>query len=261
MAAKDKIVHISKKTGRGKKKKLSVWKKLLIVLLVLFVFMSIFLIAYFMNHITTVEVEGNSFYTEDEIKEMVMSSELEHNAWYLYWEYQYSSDPPKFPFIDKIEVELLGRGHVRLCVYEKSIVGYVEYLGGYMYFDKDGTVVESSSKEMEHVPKIIGLQFDSIVLYEKLPVERDEVFHAILNLTKELKKNDIMPEKIQYNSNLEATLYFGEARVLLGSDSGLNEKITRLKALVPKLEGKSGILHMEEVDEDNKNIVFKSDGS
>lgn len=243
---------------KEKKKSSHIGKKLLIAGGVLGTLLAVFLAAFYMNQITKVEIEGNYFFSEEEIKNMVMDGELEHNAWYLYWKYNYK-EAPQFPFIDKIEIELTGRGQVQIHVYEKSIVGYVEYLGSYMYFDKDGTVVESSAKEMNYVPKITGLKYDSITLYEKLPVKDKKVFRAILELTKELKKNDIMPDRIQYNDDMEATLYFGNARVMLGDDSSQNEKITRLKALVPELEGRSGVLHMEEVDEDNKNIVFKQD--
>lgn len=248
----------AERTKKDKKDTSSVWKKLVVIVWIFIVIAVVLCIAYFMNHITSVEIDGNSFYTEEEIKEMVISSELEQNAWYLYWEYHYS-DAPEFPFIDKIEVELAGRGKVKLHIYEKSIVGYVEYLGNCMYFDKDGTVVESSVKAMEGVPKITGLQFDSIVLYKKLPVEKQDIFSYILTLTKELKKNEIVPDKIQFNEELEATLYFGQAKVALGIDENQNEKIARLKSLLPQLEGKSGILHMEEVEEDDKTIVFKQD--
>lgn len=245
--------------ARGQKGEHSSVGKIVLSILFVFVVLVVCLgVAYFMNHITNVQIEGNSFYTEEEIQEMIMDGELEHNALYLYWKYNYS-ELPSIPFIDKIEVELVKRGSVKIRVYEKSIVGYVEYLGSCMYFDKDGTVVESSAQVMEAVPKIIGLQFDRIALYEKLPVEKDEVFKYILNLTKELKKNEILPDKIQFNDELEATLYFGQAEVLLGRDENQNEKITRLKALIPELEGKNGTLHMEEVDEDNKNIIFRND--
>lgn len=244
--------------ARQKKENLKMpfWKKLAVAMGILLAAAAAVCIAFYMNHITSVKIDGNNFYTDEEIEEMILDSKLEHNAWYLYWEYQYA-EPPEFPFIDKIEVELAGRGKVKIHIYEKSIVGYVEYLGNYMYFDKDGTVVESSAREMKDVPKITGLQYDSIVLYEKLPVEKQEVFSYILTLTMELKKNEIVPDKIQFNDEIEATLYFGQAKVLLGNDKNQNEKIARLKSLIPKLEGKSGVLHMEEIEEDDKAIVFK----
>lgn len=237
---------------------MSVLSKILILICILLVLVIALAVIYFMNHITEAQVEGNSFYSEEEVKNLVMDGELEHNAWYLYAKYNYA-EPPVIPFIDKIEVEVTGRGKVKIHVYEKSIIGCVEYLGSYMYFDKDGVVVESSAQEMPDIPKVIGLEFDTITLYEKLPVKKDEVFSYTLNLTKELKKNGIMPDKIQFSEEMEATLHFGEAKVFLGKDENQNEKITTLKSVVSQLEGKSGTLHMEEVDEENKNIIFKTD--
>lgn len=241
-----------------KKKKSSGLKKFVIILFVLFFLVAGFAVAYFMNHITKMEITGNSFYTEEEIEEMIFDGDLQYNAWYLYWKYHYAT-PPQFPFIDKIEIELKGRGDVKIRVYEKSIVGYVDYLGTYMYFDKDGTVVESSTEIMEGIPRITGLQFDAIVLSEKLPVEKEKVFQYILNLTKELKKNEILPDKIYFNDAMEATLYFDKARVALGTDDNQNEKIARLKSIIPELSGKTGVLHMEEVNEENKNIIFEEE--
>lgn len=238
------------------KKKSTIWKKLLVIAGILLFLAAGLLIAYMMNHITKVEVEGNSFYTEEEIRNLVISGELEQNAWYLYWKYKYS-EPPDIAFVDKTEVELTGRGSVKIIIYEKRITGCVEYLGSYMYFDKDGTVVESSGVKMPDIPLIIGLKYDRIALYEKIQVSKDEVFQYILNLTKELKKNEIMPDKISFDHTMQAVLYFGQTKVMLGTEENQNEKITRLKALIGELEGKSGTLHMEEVDEDNKNIIFQ----
>lgn len=245
---------------KRKKQKTSAARKCLTALGIVLVLAAGLGVAYLLNQVQQVHVEGNSFYTAEEIRSMMIGSELENNCWYLYWKYKYS-EPPQFPFIDKIEVELADRGELNVHVYEKNIVGYVEYLGNCMYFDKDGVVVESSAREMKQVPKISGLRFDSISLQEKLPVGNDNVFSYILNLTKELKKNEITPDKIQFNDALEATLYFGQARVTLGGEENQSEKIARLKAIAPELEGRSGVLCMEEVNENNKNIIFKIDGN
>lgn len=246
-------------SGKKKKGKMPFLNKLLIIVSVMLVLVIGLVIVYFMNQITEVAVEGNSYYTKEQIEEIIIDGELERNAWYLYAKYNYF-DTPQIPFVDKIEVEVTGRGSVRITVYEKAAIAYVEYLGSFMYFDKDGIVVESTAEQRTDIPKIIGLEFDSIVLHEKLPVEKAEVFDYILNLTKELKKNDIMPDKIQFNDEMEATLHFDKARVFLGKDENQNEKITRLKSVIEQLKGKSGVLHMEEVDEEHKNLIFKTDG-
>ena len=139
---------------------------------------------------------------------------------------------------------------------EKTVVGYVEHLGYYLYFDKDGTVVESSTEQLEGVPMVSGIPLDTIVLYKPLPVENDEIFKSLLNLTQLMEKYDVQPDNIRFNNELEITLYFGEAKVLLGEKNPSDDKIFKLNNLLPELDGLEGTLHLENYDESMKNITF-----
>lgn len=227
----------------------------------------IFLMGLFLvNQIKTVEVEGNEYYTEDEIKNLIINGTLEKNALYLYCKYNYGAKE-ELPFIDTVEVAMTGIGKVKITVYEKGITGMVEYLDNDIYFDKDGILVESIKssslsdgtvpENIKSVPQITGLDFDNLVLGEKLPVDDDKVFDAILTLTQMLKKNNLAPDKIHFGKDLNITLTFGEAKVQLGTDENLAEKIIRLSALVDELKDRRGIFHMENFNEDTKTIIFE----
>lgn len=225
----------------------------LVLVLVLAGFLAITLF-----RIRETEVVGNSYYTEEEIREMVITDKYTSNSLYLYFKYHYL-DPDPIPFVDKIEVSLLGPGKVRLRVYEKSVVGYVSYMGANLYFDKDGVVVESSSEVTEGIPCISGLEFNSLTLYQKLSVSDDSIFQRILNITQLVKKYELSPDRIEFGANLELTLYFGQVRVALGNSGSLEEKVGRLHDLYPELEGRTGIFHMENYTENSKFISFEKD--
>jgi cell division protein FtsQ len=205
-----------------------------------------------------IAVTGNERYTEEEIEKLVFDNRYCYNSLYLYWKYNYKKDY-SIPFIDTIEVEMSAGNKVKINIYEKSIVGYIEYLGSYMYFDKDGIVVESSSEAVEGVPLITGLKFDHIVLYKQLAMEDTAVFNTIVSVTQLLAKYEITPDKIYFNSSYEMTLYFADARVYLGKDNETEEKIIRLKSILPDLEGLSGVLHMEDYQEGVSNFTFEKD--
>ena len=209
--------------------------------------------------IRDVEVTGNSFYTEEEIRDRVITDRYTSNSLYLYLKYKYFNTE-EIPFVDKIEVTLLGPGKVRIRVYEKSIVGYVAYMGSNFYFDQDGVVVECSSEMKEGVPCISGLKFSSLALYQKLAVEDDSIFDRILTITQLVKKYELSPDRIEFSDDLSLTLYFDQVRVALGNSGSLEEKIGRLYDLFPDLEGRSGIFHMENYTEDSKFISFEQDG-
>ncbi|PXV89524.1 cell division protein FtsQ [Lachnotalea glycerini] len=205
-----------------------------------------------------ITITGNEHYTEEEIKKLIFSNRYCYNSLYLYWKYNYRNDY-LIPFIDTIEVEMISGNEVKINVYEKSLVGYIEYLGSCMYFDKDGIVVESSSEAVDKVPLVTGLKFDHIILYQKLPVEEKSVFNTIVSVTQLLSKYEITPDKVYFNSNYEMTFYFADARVYLGKDKDTEEKIIRLKSILPDLEGLSGVLHMEDYQEGVSNITFEKD--
>ena len=208
--------------------------------------------------IREIEVTGNSHYTSQEIIDRVVTDSYTSNSLYLYFKYQYL-DTEEIPFVDKIEVSLLSPGKVGLRVYEKSIVGYVSYMGTNLYFDKDGIVVESSSEVTEGIPCISGLKFDSLALYQKLNVADDSIFSRILDITQLVKKYELSPDRIEFGAGQSLTLYFDNMRVALGNSGSLDEKVGRLYELYPDLEGRSGVFHMENYTEDSKFISFEQD--
>lgn len=208
--------------------------------------------------ITKVTVNGNSHYTEEEIKNIVFENKYDYNSIVLFFKY-HNKTLEDIPFIEQMDVEIADSDYVRITVYEKTVAGYVEYLGHYMYFDKDGIVVESSNEIIDGVPFVTGLKFDHVVLHKQLPTKKKDVFLTILNITQLLNKYDIKTDRIAFNSSSDITLYFGNARVLLGTDDFIDEKINEMHLLLPKLTGYSGTLHMENYTGEESNFSFDMD--
>ena len=67
---------------------------------------------------------------------------------------------------------------------------------------------------------------------------------------------DICPDSVEFDANLNITLHYGSVDVLIGEDDLLEEKMARVAAILPSLEGKSGTLHLESYSSDTENIVF-----
>lgn len=233
-------------------------RKLILVLIFVILLLALVITLISIFSIKKIEILGNEHYTEEEIKELIFDNRYCYNSLYLYWKYNYKKDY-SIPFVDTIEVNMVSGNEVKINVYEKSLVGYIEYLGSYMYFDKDGIVVESSSETVTGIPLITGLKFDHILLHKELEVEDKSVFNTIVSATQLLAKYEITPDKIYFSSSYEMTLYFDNARVYLGKDDETEEKIIRLRSILPDLEGLSGILHMENYQDGISNITFEKD--
>jgi cell division protein FtsQ len=206
--------------------------------------------------VTNIYVDGNTHYSDEEIVEMVMTGRLSHNSAYLAIKYRDKSITD-IPFIEKMDITILSPDTIRINVYEKAIAGYIEYLGRYMYFDREGIIVESSKTSLNDVPKVMGLDFNYVVMYEKLPVENEEVFEEILDITQLLSKYDLEAEKILFDSEYNVYLYFGDVEVSIGTDENIDEKIINLQYILPKLEGKKGILNMQEYSDSTDNVTFE----
>ena len=205
--------------------------------------------------IQNITVTGNEKYTEEELVNLVFPDQASRSTVFCYlWEHFGKHE--KIPFVEDYRLVLKGLTTAEIIVYEKSVVGYVSYMSSYMYFDKDGIIVESASKQLPGIPWITGLKFGHIVLYQKLPVESDRIFEEILNLTQILSIYGLSVDKIQYNSLGEANLYMGDIEVILGSNDGLNGKIAELRDMLPQLEGRSGTLYLDNYDETKTNPMY-----
>ncbi|MDE6994255.1 MAG: FtsQ-type POTRA domain-containing protein, partial [Lachnospiraceae bacterium] len=217
----DDIKPESGKSGQKEKVRFDKTKRRMILSAVLLSILT-FLIAayiYIINNytVTTVHVEGNIHYTNEEIMEMVMGGIYGDNSLILSLRYR-DKGIENIPFIEMMDVNIEAKDTIRITVYEKALAGYVAYLGRYVYFDKDGIVVETSMEKTEGVPQVTGLKFDYVVLHETLPVEKPEVFAEILNITQQLDKYSMSADKIYFDSDYQITLLFGDARVALGND-------------------------------------------
>ena len=208
--------------------------------------------------VKNVYIEGNTYYTDEEIKNMVMSGPLGNNSLYLSYQYKNKSID-NVPFIDSIEVSVIEKDTIKIQVHEKSLAGYIEFMDSFMYFDKDGYIVETSNVKIMDVPWIVGLEFGYVELGKKIAVEDDSVFARIMELKNLLKEYEIRADKIYFRSDLEIILFFEDVRVMLGDGSYLQEKIMVLPELLPKLSGQIGALRMENYRESGDSIVFESD--
>ena len=110
---------------------------------------------------------------------MVTKGSLGHNSLYLSVKYR-KKGVENIPFVDVMDVQILSPDTIKIVVYEKALAGYVRYMDTYMYFDKDGYVVECSDVKTQGIPQITGLKFGYMVLGERLPIEDEGCFTNII---------------------------------------------------------------------------------
>ena len=238
---------IKEERRRKKRRKIGLYILLILILL----------IAAGVFTVENVVVEGNELYSSTQIENMVLNDEYSWNSLYVDLKYRFV-DIGEVPFVDTMEVSLDNPHTVHIKVYEKGMLGYlyINSIGQNAYFDKDGFVVETSTEVIDGVPKITGISCEEVVLYEKLQLENSDILRDLLNLTQTLKKYNLLPDEIQYDSNMEPVLYYGTIQVKIGSEDNLSQKVVRLSIILPQLDGLSGTLHLETWTPETTDIIW-----
>jgi len=263
----DRIEKKSKKKNKNKKKakvnkktdfreiKPAIWPYLITTIIIGIVVLAVILILKYCK-VTTIFVDGNVHYSDDEIAAMVMDGKLGDNSVYLSIKYR-NKEIKDVPFVETMSVSIESADTIRITVYEKTLAGYVEYLDRYLYFDREGTVVESSQAKTIGVPLVTGISFSHAVLYEPLPVENINVFEEVLDVTQLMNKYELSVDRIHFTPNYELILYFNDIEVDIGNDDFIDEKVMVLPDILGKLSGKSGVIDLTEY-ESGDPITFQN---
>lgn len=201
-----------------------------------------------------IEVKGNNYCTDRQIRDMVQNDKYSVNALYIFAKYM-SGKGEVLPCLDSAKVTLKAPWHVKVEVREKTIVGCMAEEKENIFFDKEGLVVYKSSETMEGLPLVEGLEVKNTKLYQQMKSEDSDVFEEILEASQELKKYEIMPEKIVCKDG-NIYLYIENVCVSLGNTVSA-EKIAQITPIMEKLGRKKGTLHMENYSDNRETITFE----
>lgn len=203
--------------------------------------------------VDSVQVRGTTHYSDEEVKKMVLRGPLASNSVLAPMIYS-TTDTDDVAFVDAFKVTQINRYTICISVKEKKPVGCIHYLDSYVFFDRNGIFVEGSKTRDESVPYFDGIQVNSVVMDEKLDIKGDSVLNTAVALSTIFQKNEMIPDHIQFDSSYSISLIYGDITVQLGKDEDLEEKMNRVIAILPKLTGKKGILHMESVSTDTNTF-------
>ena len=216
----------------------------------------IFVLVFFLGfRVTGVQVEGNSFYTDDQIKNMVLNAPIAKNS-ILAGFIDTEKSTKDEAMIDSITVSRVDRNTLLLQVKEKQMIGYIEFQGQCVNFDRQGIVQIITEEPLENVPKIEGIDVKEAVQGERLSGINTSKLNTILSVGKMLEKMEDKPDRLAFNDLNQLVMYYGTIEVRLGDDENMDEKINRLVGILPELEGMSGILYLENTTEDSESVVF-----
>ncbi len=203
-----------------------------------------------------VVIEGVNHYSEEEIKEKLFVKPTDRITLLFYLRQKITKEK-EIPFIEKLDYEMVDKNTIKIRVYEKLVIGCVEVMGGYMYFDKDGIIVESSNERVDGVPLILGLKYDQVMLHQPLKVQKSTLFDTILDMTKLIQSHKLSVQTIQFNSSYEVTLEANGSVVLLGSRDFYDEQLAALSSILEHAGNKKYTFDLRNYSKDNTTVPAK----
>lgn len=203
-----------------------------------------------------ITVEGVTYYTEEEFLAK-MSGETARANTLLFRLEQFRNGERRIPYIEHYDITVEGKNSIRIQVYEKILVGCVKVMGQYLYFDKDGYVTESSTERLPGVPLITGLEFDRIVLYERLKIQKDELYDVILNITKLVREYELPAERITFDGKGEVELEAGTLTVLLGRRTAYDIPLQKLADILPSVAERKLQIDLSGYQGGDEDIIAK----
>lgn len=247
---------IEKLNKKLKKKKM---KKFVLIPITISILLG-FVIIFFVGKIKNISIIGCEFYTEEEIKEKVINNIITQNSLGLFLTYQLKKET-EIPFVEKIDVNMISWDSVEIIVYEKAMVACIKYMGEYLYFDKDGVIVESTTEPIENIPLIEGVTFQKMNLHEKLEVKEEGIFEKILGISQLVSKYELDLDKVAFEYDKSVTLYTGNIRVKLGKKERYDEQIAELSKMLPEAQKikLKGVLNMENFKEGQNRTIFQAE--
>ena len=218
-------------------------KVLKVVLSISAVVAAVFCIIYFGFKLNSVEMKENEIYTQQELTDYIFKDGKNKNTFVFWLKAKTGIGKVEIPFLDKYDVKMKSPSKLQLSVYEKSLIGYVEKDGIYIYFDRDGVIEKIATEKIKGIPNVVGIEINNPKLYEKFEVKDEDVYDLLLTVSQAIQKYNFNVKKIE--------IEFGKGR-------DLNEKMIDLSDMIDGgLLKYKGTLNMKSLSTDGSGYTLK----
>ena len=205
--------------------------------------------------IDTIQVTGQSRYTEQEIVQM-SGIEVGENLFLADTATAKQHIEEKLPYIGRAKVSRRLPAKILITVEEAEISGAVEYNGGYAIVSPEGKVLEITSAIPEGYSLIEGLDLKSADLGKKIVYEDPEKQEMFTELAQSLAEHGIAPITRMDLTNLYDIVveYDGRITMEFGLPSDIDFKVRFAKTILsePDMAEAQGVLNLADCREEDR---------
>ena len=156
---------------------------------------------------------------------------------------------------------MLSPSKVKIIGYENKLKGYVVENNVNCYFDRNGKVLKISSDKLKSIPKVEGLRYNKITLYQKIDMKKEKVLNSLLTVINSIEQYNYTIKKVIVNDSSETSLVMDKLQVDLGKTTNLDKKLKDLNDMYDEVKGYDGVLNMKIANEEGMYTIKKNDNS
>lgn len=201
-----------------------------------------------------VKFHGNTRLTNAELNEYILGNELPKNT--LLFKF-FGAKDKTLPFASEYEVSIRTPEIIDIYVNEKALVGYIRGEGEVYYIDSNGKVAEVSEMAIGNVTEIRGIETGKLQKGDVLPVPA-EALSAVIDYADTFTRYGVEAQGIDFDEEYLASVTVKDVTIYCGKNEYVTEKAERIKNITPRLEGVSGVIHMERFDGSTKNLYIQT---
>ncbi len=227
------------------------------IVLILTIILGVLLVVVFMSYkAKAITIVGNEICSEEELKEHYFGGPLGDNM-IVIWLKERFGVFDNIPFVRDADISIESGNNVTLQVYEKSLIACFYYMGEYIYFDKDGMILDTYTERVEKIPCIEGISFTNFTMNEVIEVSEEGQIRTILALSELINHYDVYVERVLFSNNNEVTLYCGNIKVMLGKQDLYDQQIASVSDVLRQARenGLSGTIDMKNYSRGDKIIL------
>lgn len=208
------IANIAKRKAEreARKRRPNPFRILLLAVVVLAITMGVLATSLF--NINDIEVEGNSYFSDDEIINMA-HAQIGKNLIYKSGKGEIIDYLKKNPYIEKVRVSKKLPGTLVITISEREQIAAVKYGEEYLVIDKDGLLLRKTDTEPK-LTIITGVKVAKVELGEIIEVEDNKILANALKLIDCTQSGDLYFTKIKM-SELYIRAYIYDSLVCIGT--------------------------------------------
>lgn len=208
--------------------------------------------------LTDLAIEGVENCDVGLIQQGVLNGRFNDNAMFIFLDLLVER-PEKPEFVEKIRVKMSGLHALTAEVTEKELYFYCKNIDGkYVYCDKSGKVAQISERLVGEVIPVDGIAFEEEVEGELITIP-DRELRLLLNVLDFMDDSNLDVQACHFDRKNYLTVDFKDYDMKIGNDTLLFDKLSRLEYILPSIEGMTGTLHLENFNNDSKDIAFEKD--